>query len=140
MRATLKGVVMSFQQMRGDGSLAARMRCRSVGLLATAVTVSAIWGAGLAQPAAAQSGIISAQVQALQAALIGVGPGTAMFDQAGAVRNDLVGDNTAQACDDLQGLINHTKAQAGKQLTSTLASDVIESATGIKTELGCGSS
>src|SRR5437868_9982035 len=69
------------------------------------------------EPAAAQSGIISAQVQALQAALIGVGPGTAMFDQAGAVRNDLVGDNTAQACDDLQGLINHTKAQAGKQLT-----------------------
>jgi len=60
------------------------------------------------------------------------------FDaQLQAVQSDLQASHTAQACSDLTSVINHAKAQSGKQLTVSQASQIIAAAKQVQAVLAC---
>jgi HYR domain len=60
------------------------------------------------------------------------------FDtQLQAVQSDLQVGNTTQACGDLGAVINHAKAQSGKQLTVSQANQIIAAAKQAQAVLGC---
>ena len=60
------------------------------------------------------------------------------FDaQLQAVQTDLAGNNTTQACDDLTAFLNHVRAQSGKQLTVSQASQLTAAAKQAQAVLGC---
>jgi hypothetical protein len=59
------------------------------------------------------------------------------ISQLQMVQADLSTNNTAQACLDLTGFINHVKAQSGKQLTVSQATQLIAAARQIQAVLGC---
>ena len=60
-----------------------------------------------------------------------------LVDQLQTVLADLQANNTAQACLDLTSFINHVKAQSGKGLTTSQATQLLTAATRIKAVLGC---
>jgi hypothetical protein len=56
--------------------------------------------------------------------------------QLQTVRADLQANNPAQAESDLQGFINHVKAQTGKKLTQQQAQQLLQAASNIQATLG----
>ena len=59
------------------------------------------------------------------------------INQLHSVLADLNAGNTAQACGDLTGFINHVRAQSGKELTPAQASQLIAAAKQIQADLAC---
>jgi hypothetical protein len=58
---------------------------------------------------------------------------TKLQDALAAVNNS----NTAIACDSLTAFINASQAQSGKKLTAAQAQQLVQSATQVKSDLGC---
>ena len=81
------------------------------------------------------------QVNELMATLNGLHlPGNtakSFIGQLQAVQADISANNTAQACADLTGFINHVQAQSGKQLTASQANQLMTAAKRIQAVLGC---
>jgi hypothetical protein len=65
--------------------------------------------------------------------------GGGIFNNVGTVSSSgsIVANNTAQACSDLTGFINHVKAQSGKALRVSQANQLIAAAKQIQAVLDC---
>jgi hypothetical protein len=83
------------------------------------------------------SGVLS-QVQTLQSQVSGVGPGSSLLTKVDSVATDVAAPtpNDLAAYNALNAFINQVKAQTGKTLTVTLATEFISEAQLIEIELG----
>ncbi len=80
---------------------------------------------------------ISDLITTVQGLSIASGLKASLVDQLQTVLADLQANNTAQACLDLTSFINHVKAQSGKGLTTSQATQLLTAATRIKAVLAC---
>jgi hypothetical protein len=78
------------------------------------------------------------QLDQLEAAVVGVGPGTSLFDKIEATEGDLAGGTVGAACDELGGFVGEATAQEGKSITGG-ATGLSASARQIRAVLGCPS-
>jgi hypothetical protein len=68
---------------------------------------------------------------------IGQGPGHALADKAAAIQAAVNAGQTAIACSDITEYLGLVKAQTGKKLTETQASELTTDATNLAAALGC---
>jgi alpha-tubulin suppressor-like RCC1 family protein len=112
----------------------------------TPVTVSLPAGAvptGLGPEDASHAGYVlvsvgaAAQLANLQQSVIGVGPGTSLYDKVGQAQTYLAANDTTATCSTLSAFINEVTAQSGKSIIGTTASTLVASATRIRAVLDC---
>ena len=85
-----------------------------------------------------QSALIPASTRLTeQAELVGDAVGGSYADQLAAVQAYLAQGDVASACGALRGYGNHVRAQAGKKLPASLASELQRNATSIGQQIGC---
>ena len=77
------------------------------------------------------------QLADLLTAVTGVGPGTSLGDKVIQVQTALSADHVADACSDLNSLINQLNAQSGRSIPAGVASSLIGDAIRIRAVLGC---
>lgn len=77
------------------------------------------------------------QVNALLAAVQGVGPGASLESKVTKLRNDIAAGNKAASCSDITPFLNELRAQSGKKVTPASAAAFAETATRIGAVLGC---
>ena len=73
----------------------------------------------------------------LLTAVTGVGPGTSLADKVIQAQTALSANHIADACSDLNALINQLTAQSGRSIPAGVASSLIGDATRIRAVLGC---
>jgi hypothetical protein len=79
----------------------------------------------------------AALLASLQHRVIGVGPGTSLYDKLGQAETYLAANDKADTCG-VVGAFNHeVTAQSGKSITNSKATSLIASATRIEAVLGC---
>ena len=79
----------------------------------------------------------SNQITTIQSFHLPSNGATSFISQLQAVQADMSANNTAQACSDLTGFINHVQAPSGKKLTTSQANQLITGAKRIQAVLGC---
>jgi hypothetical protein len=80
---------------------------------------------------------VPGQLDALLAAVTGVGPGKSLANKVKEIQANVAANQTANACTGLNDFISLVKAQKGKKLTVAQADSFIAQANTIKTGLGC---
>ena len=78
------------------------------------------------------------RLAALGTAVQGVGPGTSLADKVAAAQAALAAGDQAGACGALGDFLNLVRAQTGKSIRPAQAVALTATATGIRTQLGCG--
>jgi hypothetical protein len=79
----------------------------------------------------------STQASALVTDSVGVGPGKALFKKASAIQAAVDAGNTSRACAGITSYLKLVKAQTGKKLTASIASQLTTDATDLAAALGC---
>jgi hypothetical protein len=77
------------------------------------------------------------QLDQLEAAVVGVGPGTSLFDKIEGTESDLGAGMVGLACDGLGGFVNEVTAQAGQSITTGDAAGFKAAARQVEVVLAC---
>ena len=107
----------------------------TVSLPAGVVTVAIAGGSNTAY--ALVSVGAAALLATLRQSVIGVGPGTSLYDKLGRAQTYLAANDRTDTCSTLSAFINEVKAQTGKSISNPTAASLIASATRIRAVLGC---
>jgi hypothetical protein len=77
------------------------------------------------------------QLDQLKAAVVGVGPGTSLFDKIEAAKSFLGAGMVGAACDGLGGFVNEVMAQSGQSITTGDAAGFTAGARQVEVVLAC---
>jgi hypothetical protein len=79
----------------------------------------------------------SEQIDDLIDSVTGLGPGSSLADKLNSASAALDGGDIDEACESLQAFANQAKAQSGKALTPTQATEFVAAANRIRAVLDC---
>lgn len=100
-------------------------------------TLSDTWLVSASNVAVTQALDPEVLLQSLVSVVIGVGPGMAMENKIALALALLESGNDSEACNELEGFVNHVMAQSGKKISLQFAEQLVTEAGTIMDSIGC---